>query len=102
MPPWLVAAAHWAALPSLTFLGAFVLYVLNRLQGKQPFSLFLALGINLGPGANPLTIFFDMVLSSALGGGLVFALTAPTTVAQAIVVGLGTTGILSAHTKPTT
>ena len=102
MPPWLIAAAHWAVLPSLTFLGTFVLYVLNRLQGKQPFSLFLALGVNLGTGAHPVTVLLDMVISSVLGGGLVFALTSPTTVAQAIVVGLGTTGILSAHTKPTT
>ncbi len=100
-PPWLIAAWNFLELPLFTFLGAFVLYALNRLQGKQPLSLFLALGADLGTGARPIKVFFDMLLSSILFGGLVFALTAPTTVQQAIVVGLGTTGILSARTKAT-
>jgi hypothetical protein len=102
MPPWLIAAAVWLKLPFFTFLGAFVLYLLNRLQGKQPFSLFRGLNINVGSGAWPIVIFFDMVISSILGAILVIALTAPVTVPQAVVAGLGMTGILSAHTESTT
>lgn len=102
MPPWLIAAAVWLKLPFFTFLGAFVLYLLNRLQGKQPFSLFRGLNINVGSGAWPIVILLDMVISSILGSILVIALTAPITVPQAVVAGLGMTGILSAHTEPTT
>jgi len=46
-----------AQLPFFTFLGAFVLYLLNRLNGKQPFSLFRGLNINVGSGARPFVIF---------------------------------------------
>jgi hypothetical protein len=102
LPPWLIAAAVWLKLPFFTFMGALVLYISNRLQGKQPLSLFLALGVNLGTGARPVVVFLDMVISSVIGTVLVFALTSPTNVPQAVVVGLGLTGILSAHTKPTT
>lgn len=102
MPPWLTATALWRKLPFFTFLGAFALYLMNRLQGKQPFSLFRALNINVGAGAGPFVIFLDMVISSILGATLVIALTAPATVPQAVVAGLGMTGILSAHTKPDT
>jgi hypothetical protein len=100
MPPWIPAAALWLQLPFFTFLGAFALYLMNRLQGKQPFSFFRALNIDVGTGAGPLVILSDMVISSILGATLVIALTAPATVPQAVVAGLGMTGILSAHTKP--
>src|SRR2546421_7881587 len=101
MPPWIMAAVLWLNLPFFTFLGAFALYLMNRLQDKQPFSLFRALNINVGRGAGPFVIFSDMVISSILGATLVIALTAPITAPQAVVAGLGMTGILSAHTKPT-
>src|SRR6266487_3216975 len=87
-------------LPFYAAQGAFMLYVLNRLQGKQPFSLFRALNIDvLTAAARPITIFADMILSSVLGAALVLPLAAPTTIAQAIIAGLGMTGILAAHTK---
>jgi len=40
-----------------------------------------------------------MMLSSALGAIVVIPLTSPSTVPQAIIAGLGMTGILAAHTK---
>src|ERR1700731_334042 len=101
MPPWLLAAALWFKLPFFAFLGAFALYLTNRLQNKQPFSLFRALNMNLSAGARPVVIFLDMIISSVLGATIVVALTSPSTVPQAIIAGLGMTGILSAHTKPT-
>jgi hypothetical protein len=89
-------------LPFYAGLGAFMLYILNRIQGKQPFSLFRALNIDvLTAAARPITIFADMILSSALGAAVVLPIAAPTTIAQAIIAGLGMTGILAAHTKQT-
>lgn len=88
-------------IPFFAFLGAFVLYLLNRLQDKQPFSLFKAININIGSDARSFTILFDMLISSCLGAIVIIPLTSPSTVPQAIVAGLGMTGILSAHTKTT-
>ena len=86
-------------LPFYSILGAFTLYVLNRLQGKQPFSLFLAINVDVtSDNALPPIIFLDMLLSSALGAAVVIPLTAPETVPQAIIAGLGMTGILAART----
>lgn len=79
-----------------TFVGAFVLYVLNRLQKKQPFSLFEALNIDVRThDSRPTTILTDMILSSLLGSILVVAIVSPTTIAQAVAAGLGLTGLLS-------
>lgn len=91
-----------AKLPFFASLGAFTLYILNRMQGKQPFSLFRALNIDvLTAAARPSVILIDMIFSSALGAAVVIPLTSPSTVAQAIIAGLGMTGILAAHTKET-
>jgi hypothetical protein len=84
-----------------TFFGAFILYVLTRTGGRQPFSLFYAININTDRSAHPMTVLLDMTCSSALGGIAVYFLTSPSNYAQAIVVGLGMTGILSAHAKDT-
>src|SRR5690242_3275703 len=84
-----------------TFFGAFILYVLTRTGGRQPFSLFLAININIDRSARPYVIFSDIVISSLIGAGAVFLLTAPGNYAQAIVAGLGMTGVLSAHAKET-
>lgn len=81
------------------FLGAFMLYALNRLHNHQPFSFFRVLNIDLGPTAKPIVIFFDMLVSSVLGALVVLALTSPISSRQAIVAGLGMTGLLSAATK---
>ena len=91
----------WLAveLPFFTFLGAFTLYLLNRLQGRQPFSLFSAINIGIGPGARPGVVLVDMIISSILGAIVIIPLTSPGTIPQAIVAGLGMTGILSAHTS---
>ncbi len=83
-----------------TTLGAFTLYVLHRHQDKQPFSLFRAINIDvISKSAQYRTILADMFFSSLLGATIVFLLTSPTTVPQAIIAGLGMTGILSANTK---
>lgn len=84
-----------------TTLGAFVLYILNRLQNRQPFSLFLALNVAMDNSAKPGVILLDMFLSSLIGAGVVYLLTTPVTVPQALVAGLGMTGVLSAHAKET-
>jgi hypothetical protein len=86
--------------PFYTTLGAFTLYILNRLHGKQPFSLFRALNVDVHvSSARARTIFADMILSSALGAFVVIPLTSPSTIPQAIIAGLGMTGVLAAHTK---
>jgi len=81
------------------FLGAFVLYALNRLQDHQPFSIFKVINVETGRDAKPSTILFDMVISSAVGALVIFAFTAPETGRQAIAAGLGMTGLLSAAIK---
>jgi hypothetical protein len=86
-------------LPFFAFVGAFVLYVLNRLQNKIPFSLFNALGIKVDSEARPWTILWDMIISSIIGAIVVVPLTSPTTTAQALAAGLGMTGILAAAKK---
>ena len=78
--------------------GAFILYVLNRLNERQPFSFFRALGIEIG---TPKSIFFDMVVSSALGAGVVLFIIRPSSVTEAMTSGLGLTGMLSAFGKST-
>ena len=76
--------------------GAFILYMLNLLNDRQPFSLFGARGMKL---EGPRTIFVDMLISSALGAGIVLLVTHPATVNEARAFGLGLTGILSAFGK---
>lgn len=75
--------------------GAFVLYLLNRLQERRPFSLFSGLNIDVGIKAKPHVILIDMLISSALGGVLVLALSSPESTPQALLGGLGLTGLLS-------
>jgi hypothetical protein len=84
----------WAA----TF-GAFVLYILNRLNKRQPFSLFSALDVPMKD--RPGRAFGDMMISSGIGGGIVLLLLHPTSAADAGAAGLGLTGILSAFGKDT-
>jgi len=82
-------------LPSFACFGAIILYVLNKLQGKQPFSFFIALNIDVSNEAPWHIVLLDMLLSSFIGGIAVFFITSPATAAQAIMVGLGMTGVLS-------
>jgi hypothetical protein len=90
----------YLVIPFYTSFGCFILYILNRSQGKQPFSLFRAANIDvLSNTARPYTIFVDMILSSMIGAAVVIPLTSPTTVQQAIIAGLGMTGILATHTR---
>jgi len=86
-------------LPGGSVLGAFVLYILHRHNDKQPFSMFKALNIDVSNAAGYQTILADMVCSSLLGGIVVYFITEPVTMPQAIVAGLGMTGILSSHSK---
>ena len=82
-------------LPAFACFGGIILYVLNKLQGKQPFSLFRALNIDVSDEAPWHNVLLDMLLSSLIGGIAVFFITSPVTAAQAIVGGLGMTGVLS-------
>ena len=77
--------------------GAFVLYVLNRLNKRQPFSLFTALQVKLY--SRPGMIFSDMIVSSAIGAGIVILMLNPTSVTESVTAGLGLTGVLSAFGK---
>jgi hypothetical protein len=102
LPQWLlalVAVGGYAKLHFFAFSGAFVLYVMNRLNNRQPFSLFAALNIDVGINGKPKTIFGDMIFSSMIGAIIVLPLTGPTTISQALAAGLGLTGILSAYSK---
>jgi hypothetical protein len=77
--------------------GAFVLYLLNRLNNRQPFSLLTALQVKME--SRPAIIFFDMILSSAIGAGVVILILNPTSPTEAGTAGLGLTGVLSAFGK---
>lgn len=80
--------------------GAFVLYILNRTNGKKPFSMFLVINIDVGATTGkPYVILLDMIVSSMIGGSVVYFVTYPSTAAQAVVAGLGMTGLLSVHAK---
>lgn len=83
----------------LAALGAFVLYLLNRLQERKPFSLFSGLNIEVGAKGKPHVILIDMLISSILGGYIVLALSSPETNLQALLGGLGLTGILSPYSQ---
>lgn len=93
---WVITHISEIKLQMGSVFGAFVLYILHRHNDKQPFSLFKAIGI---PLENYSTIIHDMFWSSLIGGITVFCITDPATMPQAIVSGLGMTGILSAHSK---
>jgi hypothetical protein len=54
-----------------TFLGAFVLYVLHRLQDRQPFSLFTTLNVDVSKTAPPTNVFGDRIFSSFIGSVVV-------------------------------
>jgi len=102
LPQWLlalVAVGGYVKLHFFAFSGAFVLYVMNRLNNRQPFSLFAAINIDVGSNGKPKTIFGDMIFSSMIGAIIVLPLTGPTTISQALAAGLGLTGILSAYSK---
>lgn len=82
------------------FLGSFVLYLLNRLDRRQPFSLLQAIRIDVShETGKPSVILLDMVISSALGGIVVMLIAVPTTTVQAVISGLGMTGLLSVHAR---
>jgi hypothetical protein len=87
-----VTQYYWAAM-----FGAFVLYMLNRLNNRQPFSLFNA--IQVSTDRRPLLIFVDMLVSSGIGAGVVLLLVKANSVSEAVTGGLGLTGILSAFGK---
>lgn len=77
--------------------GAFVLYMLNRLNNRQPFSLFNALQV--ATNGRPFLIFVDMLLSSAIGAGIVILVSKASSIGEAVNGGLGLTGVLSAFGK---
>jgi hypothetical protein len=76
--------------------GAFVLYILNLMHEKQPFSFLTALKTKMKN--RPWLTFFD-IISSAIGAGIVLILLNPGSAAEAGSGGLGLTGILSAFGK---
>ncbi len=79
--------------------GSFSLYLGNRLNNHQPFSLFKAINVDVSAKAKPLILLTDMIVSSVIGALLVFAFVNPETGRQAIAAGLGLTGILSSAAK---
>ena len=91
-PFWAASKLFWSAM-----FGAFVLYTLNLLNNKQPFSFLTALKVNLK--RKPVLTFGDMLISSAIGAGVVLMLLNPTSATDAGAGGLGLTGILSAFGK---
>lgn len=83
----------------LAYFGAFILYLLNNLNDKPPFSLFRGIKINLHDPVRPGRILSDMLISSAMGAFVVILLTQPETYPTAFSGGLGLTGLLSSVTK---
>lgn len=85
---------------SCCFVGCFVLYILTRLDKRQPFSLMQVINIDVSDETGkPLIILSDMIISSALGGWLVMMVAQPATTVQGVISGLGMTGLLAVHTK---
>jgi hypothetical protein len=81
----------------ISVFGAFFLNVSVRTQGRRPISLLHVLNVDVAKDTgHPMAILADLVLSSILSGSAVFAMTQPTNVPQAIVAGLGATGLLDA------
>lgn len=91
--PFCVTASSAANYFLAAMFGAFVLYMLNRLNNRQPFSLFGA--IQLRTDGRPLLLFLDMLISSAIGAGVVVLVVTLGSVQEAATAGLGLTGILS-------
>jgi hypothetical protein len=87
-----------ASMFSYVLLGAIALFVMDRNKGREPLSVFQAININ---SAKPIARLFDLIISCILGGLIVFLLTKPGTIEQAIAAGLGTTGLLSSFGKST-
>lgn len=87
-----------SSLPFYAFLGASTLYLLNRLQKKQPFSVLTALNVDMVNNPLPAKVLADVFISGGLGALIVVALTSPATIPQAVIAGLGMTGILTIHT----
>jgi hypothetical protein len=84
----------------LSAFGAFMLNIASRTKGRQPISLFHVLNLNVAQGTgHPMAILVDMAISSILAGGLVFALTHPGSIPQAVVAGLGASSVLDAAGK---
>jgi len=78
----------------------FMLYWINRLQGRQPISLFEIFNVDVRSAeARAGVIMADMLISSALGAILAVLLTTPTTPQQAVAAGLGLTGLISVYTR---
>lgn len=89
-----------STIPFMAFMGAFVLYATSKLRGKQPFSLLHALNVDVFTSdAKWGTILLDMIISSGAGTMIVLPITSPTNVPQAVLVGLGMSGILTASIK---
>jgi len=89
-----------ACLPfSLTFVGAFALYILARNKGSTPWSVLYALNISVSRRAKPGTILLDGVLTSLLGAIIAYIVTDPVTNAHAIAAGLSSTGIINSLAK---
>jgi hypothetical protein len=82
---------------AFTFIGAFVLYILNRINNRQPFSFLMAINLPVTASTKPIVIICDMLLSSIIGALVVVPLVNPATIPQCIIAGLGMTGILSSH-----
>jgi hypothetical protein len=92
-------ALPWWQTYLYTYVASLALYMMHRLQKKQPFSLFTAINVPIDGSTKPLVVLGDMIVSCIIGAFIVVPLTNPATVPQAIIAGLGTTGILAAHTK---
>ena len=95
----LLVVTNLIKVPLFTFFGSKCLYILNRLNGKQPFSFFIAININIGRDARPKIVIWDIIISSIIGTIIIIPLVVPETVAQGVSAGLGLTGILSTYAK---
>lgn len=93
--PFTILITHFYA-----FMGAFMLYLMHRLQNKLPISLLKGIGLIRDPSnADYKILLLDMCLTSILGCILIVPLASPITPAQSIIAGLSMTGILTIHTE---
>ena len=88
----MIAEQPWS-LYGWTWFAAFCLYMILNAFGRQPLSLFRVLQIQLD--GRPLVIFADMLITSLLLGILTTTFMKPCSPQDAVIGGLGSSGLFS-------
>jgi hypothetical protein len=88
--PFEVPFLYW-----ITLLGAAGSYIIQKNKKRIPFSVLRAFNLDTGKNAPAWLLLVDVAVTSLFGSLLVFLFTEPTTKQQAVVIGIGFTGIIA-------